>query len=126
MILGEPFETTLAAAVRSLGARKAEDLVVLDLRGKSSFTDCFVICHGSSDRQLKALAEAVIDDTRQATGRKPLKAEGTPRSGWMLVDYGDFVVHLFSEEARAYYRLEQLWGDAVQLPLGRFGLDEPA
>lgn len=123
MTLGEPFENTLTAAVKALGGRKADAITVLDLRGKSTFTDFFVICNGSSDRQLKALAETVIDEVRESTGRKPLKSEGTPRSGWLLVDYGDFVVHVFSDEARAYYSLERLWGDASEVPLTQFGVD---
>jgi ribosome-associated protein len=126
MSLGEPFEKTLAAAVKALTGHKAEDIVVLDLRGKSTFTDFFVICHGSSDRQLKAMADSVIEETRLAVQRKPTKVEGTPRSGWMLVDYGDFVMHLFSAEAREYYNLERLWGDAHQVPLSRLGLDASA
>jgi ribosome-associated protein len=126
MSLGEPFEKTLAAAVKALTGHKAEEIVVLDLRGKSTFTDFFVICHGSSDRQLKAMADSVIEETRLAVQRKPTKVEGTPRSGWVLVDYGDFVMHLFSAEAREYYNLERLWGDAHQVPLSRLGLDASA
>jgi ribosome-associated protein len=126
MSLGEPFEKTLAAAVKALTGHKAEEIVVLDLRGKSTFTDFFVICHGSSDRQLKAMADSVIEETRLAVRRKPTKVEGTPRSGWILVDYGDFVMHLFSAEAREYYNLERLWGDAHQVPLARLGLDASA
>lgn len=121
MTIGEPFEKTLAAAVKALDNHKAEEITVLDLRGKSTFTDFFVIAHGTSERQIKALADVVIDETRQSTGIKPRKAEGSPRSGWILVDYGDFVVHLFSDEARAFYSLERLWSDAIEVPLRAFG-----
>ncbi len=107
-----PFDLpSLVAAVQALAERKAERLVVLDLRDKVSFTDAFVICHGTSDRQVRSLAEGVMDAVRGQTRRKPI-AEGLNAGEWVLLDYGDFLVHLFSEQAREFYRLESLWGDA--------------
>lgn len=107
-------EPALAAAVRTLANRKAERLAVLDLRDKTSFTEFFVICNGTSDRQLRSLVEDVVAAVKEAVGRKPV-VEGMTGSEWLLLDYGDFLVHLFSEHARDFYRLESLWGDAPRL-----------
>jgi len=82
---------------------------VLDIRGLADFADCFVICSGTSDRMLQALADEVIEkirDQNQVKGR----VEGAPQDGWILVDYGDVILHLFSPDRREYYRLEELWG----------------
>lgn len=107
-------DPVLGATVRALLARKAERLTVLDLRDKSSFTDYFVICHGTSDRQVRSLGEEIVEKVREETGRKP-KIEGLATAEWVLLDYGDFLVHLFSEQARDFYRLESLWGDAPRV-----------
>jgi len=109
-----PEDRTLAAAVRTLAARKAGRLIVLDLRDKVSFTDFFVICHGDSDRQVRTLAEDVIAKVKQETSRRPA-VEGLAVAEWVLLDYGDFLVHIFSAAAREYYRLENLWGDAAHV-----------
>jgi len=113
-------EKLLGAAVRALLSRKAERPVVLDLRGHEAFTEYFVICHGTSDRQVKSLADAVEDQVREETGRKP-SSEGYARGEWILLDYGELVVHLFLEDAREFYRLEGLWGDCPQLDVAAFG-----
>jgi nicotinate (nicotinamide) nucleotide adenylyltransferase/ribosome silencing factor RsfS/YbeB/iojap len=97
--------------------RKAEEIVALDLRGLSDVTDTFVICHGSSDRQVVAIAENIEMRLRKECGRKPAHIEGLRRGEWVLMDYIDFVVHVFLEEKRAFYRLDRLWGDAPSLPL---------
>jgi ribosome-associated protein len=107
-------DLTLATAVGALAERRAERLIVLDLREKSSFTDFFVICHGSSERQVKSLTEEVVEKVRQATGRRPI-IEGFTVADWVLLDYGDFLVHVFSAAARDFYRLESLWGDADRI-----------
>jgi ribosome-associated protein len=110
----------LRAAVRALSARKAEHPVVLDLRGHDAFTEYFVICHGTSERQVKSLADAVEDQVREEAGRKP-STEGYARGEWILLDYGEVVVHLFLEDAREFYRLEALWGDCPQIDVATFG-----
>lgn len=107
-------DPTLSAVVRALAARKAERLVVLDLRDKVVFTEYFVICHGTSDRQVRSLAEDVVATVRDEIGRKP-RIEGLGTSEWVCLDYGDVLVHVFSAEARDFYRLESLWGDAVRI-----------
>ncbi|HLC41409.1 MAG TPA: ribosome silencing factor [Methylomirabilota bacterium] len=96
--------------------KKATDLVVLNLQGISNVTDYFLICSGSSTTQLATIAEA-IETRLDAEGRPPLHREGPPESGWMLLDYGDVVMHIFLRETRAHYALEHLWGDAPELAL---------
>ena len=89
--------------------KKGEDILLLDIRELTDFTDYFVICSGTSDRMLKALADGVLEGVRTAHGLKA-RIEGLPQDGWLLIDYVDVVVHLFSPDRREYYRLEELWG----------------
>ncbi|MHB1006367.1 MAG: ribosome silencing factor [Chloroflexota bacterium] len=94
--------------------RKAEDILLLDMRPASYVADYFVLCNGTSERHIKALA----DDIREKLvkeGIRPLHVEGTSDSGWILMDYGDVVVHIFSQEERSYYGLDRLWREAVPL-----------
>jgi len=98
-------------AVAAAEDRKAVDLKVLHLQRVSDFTDYFVICSGTSERQVQAIADAVEAKLREAKVR-PLHVEGYNRAQWVLIDYGDLVVHVFQEEPRRYYALERLWGDA--------------
>ena len=91
--------------------RKAQDVLALDLRGISSVTDYFVIASGRSDVQVRAIAERVLRGLRD-DGRRPNHVEGMRGGRWTLADYVDMVVHVFHHEARDFYRLEQLWGDA--------------
>ena len=87
---------------------------MLDLKDIASFTDYFVLCNGTSDRMLDALAKTVVDDMR-AQHKKRGRLEGEARDGWLVVDYGDVVVHLFSPDQREYYQLEELWGEGKVL-----------
>lgn len=91
---------------------KAEDVVVLDLRGLAGFTDFFVIATAGSERRRRTIVDAVERRLRERAGRKPMHLEGYPAAGWLLVDYVDFVVHVFSRASRELYQLERLWGDA--------------
>ncbi|MSQ28712.1 MAG: ribosome silencing factor [Dehalococcoidia bacterium] len=91
---------------------QASDIVLLDIRGLASFADYFVICTAINSRHLQALREE-LDVTCKRQGIRMLRAEGTPDSGWILMDFGDVLVHLFSSEARELYALEQLWGRAT-------------
>ena len=102
----------VAAAVAAVCDKKAEEVVVLDLRKTGGFTDYFVICTGANARQMTAMADSVQDTLRQSVGQKPALAEGVVRSEWILLDYFNFVVHVFSRECRAFYGLERLWGNA--------------
>jgi ribosome-associated protein len=102
----------VASAVRAALDRKAVDVVVLDLRKAGGFTDYFVICTGTNPRQIHAIADAVDATLRADLGERPALAEGADRSEWILLDYFDFVVHVFSRDCRAFYDLERLWGSA--------------
>ena len=93
---------------------KAYDVVVFDLRGRSSITDYCVICTGTSDRQMRAVADALGDFGRKV-GQKPYGRDGYETATWILVDFVDVVVHVFDAEHRDYYDLELLWGDAPKL-----------
>jgi ribosome-associated protein len=95
-------------------AKKAEDLVVLDLREISSFTDYFIITHGNSPRQNKAVYESVEQELK-TENIYPLSVEGKKHAEWILMDYGSFIINVFSEASRNYYSLEKLWGDAPRL-----------
>ncbi len=97
--------------------KKAEDIIVLDLRGLSSFTDFYVICTGSSEPQLKAVANEVQDRLKKDYGRRPLGIDGPPLSQWVVADYGDVVMHIFHSSKRDLYRLEDMWNDAPRLKL---------
>ncbi|MCE7947606.1 MAG: ribosome silencing factor [Chloroflexi bacterium CFX4] len=95
--------------------RKGEDITLMDLRMVSVITDFFVIASANSDRQLNAIAEYVRDELKQKHQTAPLRIEGRGESGWILMDYGDVIVHLFSPTARAYYDLESLWREGQVL-----------
>lgn len=110
----ETLDPMLRAAVEAAVDKKASDIVVLDLEGLASFTDYFLLCSGGSQRQLKTVADEIDRRLREA-GRKPMHFEGYPKGEWVLMDYVDFVIHIFTPESRAYYDLERLWGDAARL-----------
>jgi len=103
-------------SIEASHAKKGEDLIVLDLRSISSFTDFFVIMHGNSPRQNIALFENIEQELKKESIR-PLSVEGKKHAEWILMDYGNFIVHVFSKKAREYYSLEKLWGDASKLPV---------
>jgi len=88
--------------------------LLLDLKGVASFTDYFVICNGSSDRMLDALAKGVAEATKQDY-KKKRRVDGKAMEGWLVMDYGDVVVHLFAPDMRSYYDLEELWSDGKVL-----------
>lgn len=98
------------AIIDSLEEKKGEDILLLDLQEVASFCDYFVICTGTSDRMLDALANTLVRDISKTEKRKG-RREGESRDGWLLVDYGDVVVHLMSPDQRDYYSLEELWSD---------------
>src|ERR1043166_9375500 len=102
----------VAGAVSAARDKKAADIVVLDLRKASGFTDYFVICTGNNARQITAIADAVTETLKKEYDERPALAEGIDKSEWVLLDYFNFVVHVFSRECRAFYDLERLWGNA--------------
>jgi len=112
---GDLFLDTLEFAhlmIDTVADKKASDIILLDLRQQSVFTDYFLLCSTSNERQLRAIAESVWDDAKQKADIVGMSIEGTPSSGWMLVDFGDLIVHIFLEEQRSYYDLEGLWSES--------------
>jgi len=105
------------AAVHAAQTRKAEDILVLDIQAVSSFTDKFILCTGTTARQVQAISDA-IEKGLKDEGVRPLGVEGYSNAEWVLMDYSDFVVHIFSPAARDFYSLERLWKSAprVELP----------
>jgi ribosome-associated protein len=109
----------IAAAVAGYAAdRKALDIVELDLREIIGYTDYFVICAGRTERQCKAIHDAIHLGMKQEHGLLPRRVEGLTQSSWILMDYLDVVVHIFTPDTREYYRLEQLWGEAPVRAVG--------
>ena len=103
---------TVVGAVHAIQDKKGVDVVVLDLRKAGGFTDYFVICTGGNARQIMAIADSVEQTLRVDFGERPHLTEGVEKSQWILLDYFNFVVHIFSRECRDFYELERLWGNA--------------
>lgn len=112
----------LQLAAHAAVDKKAFEITALDVSEVTSFTDAFLLCSTSSDRHLDAVAGEVQRRLRD-NKRKPLHAEGASGTSWVLIDYGDFIVHVFTEEKRSFYKLDDLWGDAPRLDLGNLGAD---
>ena len=108
------FPKAVVAAVEAARDKKAMDTVVLDLRKADGFTDYFVICSAANARQITAIADAVQETLKQQLGERPAVTEGVKSSEWILLDYFNFVVHVFSRECRSFYGLERLWGNATR------------
>ncbi len=115
-------EELLAAAAEYASDRKALEIVELDLRGMIGYTDYFLICTGRTDRQTKAIHDAIHQGMKSEHGRLPRRVEGLSQGRWILMDYLDVVVHVFTPDTREYYRLEQLWGEA---PVRAVGVGTP-
>ncbi len=111
---------SVEAAVRAANDKKAHDVVVLDVSELLVITDHFVICSGSSERQVRTIADEIVKELKEM-GRAPLRREGEREAGWVLIDYGEFVVHVFLDEIRGYYDLERLWKDAPRVELVEAG-----
>ncbi len=106
----KPEELARAIAAHALD-KKAIDVVALDLRGVAGYTDFFVVCSGNTDRQAKAIHDGIHFGMKKGEGLLPRRVEGTTEARWILMDYLDVVVHVFTPEARDFYRLESLWGE---------------
>ena len=106
----------IEAAVRAADDKQARELIVLDLRKAAGFTDYFVICSGTNARQIRAIADAVMESLAES-GVKPAHIEGYERSEWILLDYFDFIVHVFAQDTRVFYSLERLWGNAERIEM---------
>lgn len=109
-------------ALHAAAEKKALDLVVLDLRPVATFTDFFVITSGTNRRQVQAISDGVVEQLKK-NGTRAARVEGYQTAEWILVDYGDFIVHVFDEKARRFYDLERLWREAVrvEVPPDQFG-----
>jgi ribosome-associated protein len=116
-------EEMLLAIAEHASNRKALDIVQLDLREIVSFTDYFLICTGRSDRQTRAIHDGIHLGMKAEHGLLPDRAEGVAQGNWILMDYGDVVVHIFTPETREHYRLEQLWGEAPARSLDVVGVE---
>lgn len=100
--------------VKAADEKKARDIVVLDMRGVTLIADYFLICHGNSTTQVRAIADNIVEKLKEQ-GFMPLRKEGQNDAHWVLLDYGHCVVHIFTEEDRNFYGLERLWGDAKRV-----------
>lgn len=116
--LARTLPAQIERAIRAAEDKKAIELVVLDLRKAAGFTDFFLICSGTNPRQIRAIADAVMEALADQ-GAKPAHVEGYDRSEWILLDYFDFIVHIFAPETRLFYGLERLWGSAERIELAQ-------
>jgi ribosome-associated protein len=104
-------EALLGAIVAYAEDKKAIDVIELDLRGVLGYTDYFLVCSGNSGRQTKAIHDGILEGLKREHDTLPRRVEGSSQAGWILMDYLDVVVHIFTPETREFYRLEQLWGE---------------
>ena len=109
----------LQLAIQSASEKKAFDMIALDLRSIASFTEFFVIASGSNQRQVQAIADGVTEQLKKQYQKRPVRTEGYASAEWVLLDYGDFIVHIFNNDAREFYDLARLWRDArrVEMPV---------
>lgn len=114
----EEIDAEVQLAVRSASEKKAFDIKVLDLRQVASFTEFFVIAGGANQRQVQAIADEITEQLKKQFGTRAARVEGYAAAEWVLLDFGDFIVHVFEKDAREFYDLERLWRDAgkVELP----------
>lgn len=116
----DQLDPELQLAIRCAGEKKAVNMIALDLREIASFTEFFVIASGTNQRQVQAISDEINEQLKKQFRRRPVRIEGHSTAEWILLDYGDFVIHLFDKEARDFYDLERLWRDArrVDIPAG--------
>lgn len=110
--MNDPIQHRVRTAVAAALDKKALDLDVLEVDELTSIADYFILCSAMSERQTQAIADGILDKMREEEHVKPLLVEGTTPGRWILIDFGDFIFHIFTEETRRFYGLERLWGDA--------------
>ena len=113
----DELDENLRLAIQCAADKKAEKMVALDLRPIASFTEFFVICSGANQRQFQAIADEISEQLKKQLKQSPVRIEGYGAAEWVLLDYGDFVFHVFDKDARDFYDLERLWRDAVKVDL---------
>jgi ribosome-associated protein len=113
-------EALVAEVCRLAADKKALDILAIDLRGVVGYTDFFVVCSGNTERQTKAIHDGVLEGVKREHSLTPRRVEGLTRGSWVLMDYLDVVVHVFTPATRDFYRLEQLWGEA---PVQKYSFD---
>ena len=114
VLIDEEIFEDVRTAVQAAEEKKAQDLVVLQVAEITSFTDYFIICSGSSTRQVQAIADAIAEQLKKR-GVRPMNTEGYANAEWVLIDFGTFVAHIFTETSRRFYDLERLWRDAKKV-----------
>lgn len=113
----EELDENLQLAIKCAADKKAEKMVALDLRPVASFTEFFVICSAQNQRQVQAIADEISEQLKKQLKQSPVRIEGYSAAEWVLLDYGDFVFHIFDKDARDFYDLERLWRDAAKVDL---------
>lgn len=113
----DELDDDLKLAIHCASEKKAADMVALDLREIASFTEFFVLASGANQRQVQAISDEISEQLKKQFGRRPVRIEGYNSAEWILLDYGDFVIHLFDKDAREFYDLERLWRDARRVDL---------
>lgn len=107
----------IESITNALHEKKAKEIVLLDVRGLTTLTDYFIVCHGTSETQIRALANSVTEMTKKDIGEAVWKKEGLEARRWIILDYVNVVVHIFSQEKREFYGVERMWNDAVRTEL---------
>ena len=113
----EELDENLQLAIRGAADKKAQNMVALDLRPVASFTEFFVICSAQNQRQVQAIADEISERLKNELKQNPVRVEGYNAAEWVLLDYGDFVFHIFDKDAREFYDLERLWRDATKVDI---------
>ena len=113
----EELDENLQLAIRGAADKKAQNMVALDLRPVASFTEFFVICSAQNQRQVQAIADEISERLKKELKQNPVRVEGYNAAEWVLLDYGDFVFHIFDKDAREFYDLERLWRDATKVDI---------
>ena len=113
----EELDENLQLAIRCASDKKAVNMVSLELRPVASFTEFFVVCSATNQRQVQAIADEIAEQLKKQLVQSPVRVEGYNAAEWVLMDYGDFVVHIFDKDARDFYDLERLWRDATKVEL---------
>jgi ribosome-associated protein len=112
------------AAAEAAIEMKATELTIIDVRGRTSFCDWFVLCNGNSSRQLSAIAERILKECKTTTGIQPMGVEGGSATKWVLIDLGDVIVHVFDQHMRGHYDLDGLWIDAPRVAPEDLGIED--